>query len=71
VLRNEGNYVKESLTGWHWWLTPIILVGKLRSEGSWLKASLDKQFQRPSLQNNQGKMDWRYGSSDRAPALQV
>jgi hypothetical protein len=35
------------------------------------EASLGKQFKRPRLQNNQNKMDWRFSSSNRVPALQM
>jgi hypothetical protein len=47
------------------------LLGRLKSRGSQFKASLDKWFLRPHLQNNQSKMDWRSGSSGRGRALQV
>jgi hypothetical protein len=42
-------------------------IGRLRLGGSQFKVSLDKQFSRPHLQNNQSKMDYRYGSSVRVP----
>jgi hypothetical protein len=42
-----------------WWLTHIILAtwGRLRLEGSQFKASMDKQFERPYLQNNQSGLE--------------
>jgi hypothetical protein len=40
-------------------------LGGLRVE-----VSLGKQFVRPHLQNNQSKMDLRYDSSHREPALE-
>jgi hypothetical protein len=39
-------------------------------EGSWFKATPGKGFTSPYLQDNQSKMDWRFGSS-RVTALQA
>ncbi|XP_073899445.1 purine nucleoside phosphorylase LACC1 isoform X2 [Castor canadensis] len=44
---------------------------RLRAEGSQFEASWGKKFTRPHLQNNQSKMDWRWDSSSRVPALQA
>jgi hypothetical protein len=50
---------------------------KLKLGGSRFEASPGKYFLRaptlhpPNLQNNHSKMDWRCGSSDTTPALQV
>jgi hypothetical protein len=52
-----------------WWLRPATWEpGSGRSK---LEASLDKQFMRTHLQNNQNKMDWSCGSSSREPAPQA
>jgi hypothetical protein len=39
--------------------------------GSQFEACQEKQFLRPHLHNNQNEIDWRRGSSGRAPALLV
>jgi hypothetical protein len=36
-----------------------------------MRLAPEKQFLGPHLQNNQRKMDWRCGSSNRIPALHV
>jgi hypothetical protein len=50
------------------WLSK--LFGRLKSRGPWFEASLGKYFARLYFHNNQSKMNWRCGSSSRAPALQ-
>jgi hypothetical protein len=56
----------------HQWLIPVIsAIWEAWMEGSRLEARPAKQFTRPSLQNNQSKMDWKCDSSSRAPVLQV
>jgi hypothetical protein len=44
---------------------------RLRSGGLQFKPAQTNSSRDPHLQNNQSKMDWRCGSSRRAPALQV
>jgi hypothetical protein len=54
------------------WLIPIILatweaeIRRIEVQGP-----PRKYFMRPHVQHNQSKINWRYGSSYRMPALQV
>jgi hypothetical protein len=53
---------------------PVILatgeaeIERIEDQGQPRQTSSSK---RPHLQDNQRKMDWRYGSSNRAPAMQA
>jgi hypothetical protein len=54
-----------------WCHTPVILA---TSEAEIRRIEVGDQprkIVRPYLQNNQSKMDWRYGSHGTVPALQV
>jgi hypothetical protein len=45
--------------------------GRLRLGGARFETSMDKKFMRFHLQNNHSKMNLRWGSNGRIPALQV
>jgi hypothetical protein len=48
-----------------------VILATWEAEIRRMKVSPGKQFARPHFQNNQSKMDWRYGSgSFGVPALQ-
>jgi hypothetical protein len=56
-----------------WWLTPIILVTWEAENRNIAVRGQPRQIvckNCPHLQNNQSKMDWKYISSSRLPALQ-
>jgi hypothetical protein len=56
----------------HQWLTTVVLATwEAEIRRIQFQASQGKAFPTLHLQNNQTKMEWRYGSSGRKPALQV
>jgi hypothetical protein len=67
-LRSSSAFKKKIIWARHQWLTPVILLERLKLRWRF-KASPDKKFTRPHLQNNQTNMDWRHGSNGRVPAL--
>jgi hypothetical protein len=59
------------ISGKCWW--PVLLATWETESGRTVAWGQPGQIvhETPHLQNNQNKMDWRYGSSSRKPALQV